>query len=213
MAEVARYIGKAKPAELGDICVWLGRQYGEAFGVPERNEPGNVTCFKIQQLRYPRTYHRDVPDRFSDHNNSDDDFYVGFHTTQQTKSHIIYQIGVPNLRDRAIIIRHPEAIRQWTIYENNDGIAGAPAGEKDDCVMADLLAAFGHFQPGVAPFIQQSEVELILEEMLKLDPKAAMLADLHKKIRERTEQYWAKSKAEERAMSRRSRRRGAGSGW
>lgn len=207
IAEACRYIGKAPPAELGDLGVWLGKQYNNAFVVPERaGTAGGVTCYRFQELKYPWVYHRDVPDKISDIEGSSQDFFIGFSMNKSTKGLLVFDIGLPNLRDRLIVIRHRKAIKQWTIFENNDGDLGAPPGQNDDCVIADLLAAFGAFTPGIAPFIHQAENELILAELSKLSPEARAVAESFQRIKQKREEYWKINEAKERAAARRSRR-------
>lgn len=207
ITEVCRYIGKMPPAELGDLGVWLGKQYGNAFMVPERaGTAGGVTCYRFQELQYPWVYHRDVPDKISDMDGSSQDFFIGFSMNKSTKGILVFDIGQPNIRDRLIVIRHRKAIRQWTIFENNDGDLGAPPGQNDDCVIADLLAAFGAFTPGIAPFIHRTESELIKAEMAKLSPEARAVAESFERMQRKREEYWKINEAKERMAARRSRR-------
>lgn len=207
IAEVVRYIGKAPPAELGDLAVWLGKQYNDGFIVPERQgSTGAVTCHRLQELLYPRVYHRDTPDQITDAQVDGQSFFVGYSMNKSTKGLLVFDVGLPNIRDRLIVIRHRKAIRQWTIFENEDGDLGAPPGQHDDCVIADLLAAFGHFWPGIAPFQQRSESELILAELAKLSPEARAVAESFERMKRKREEYWKINEAKERAAARRSRR-------
>ena len=70
-------------------------------------------------------------------------WYIGVVTSGLSKQHLIGRAQAA-LVNKTIELVHPEAIREWMLYENQNGKYNAPAGEHDDCVMADALALFGH---------------------------------------------------------------------
>jgi hypothetical protein len=77
----------------------------------------------------------------------------GFYTGSRTKP-LLVSAGQQACREEKILIRSKTALRQWEIYKNADGRYMAPEGEKDDCVMADLLAIWAHFTH-VAPLVRK----------------------------------------------------------
>jgi hypothetical protein len=145
LTEAARYRAKTPARELGEITFFLGTLYNEAYAVVERNSPGNSTCEKLVELGYGGNmfHHRNI-ETITDHENPEA-FTAGFRTTQNTKAMLVHR-GVTGIRDDDITLRHPEAIREWKGYVNDNGTYGAPSGRCDDCVMADLLALFGAFE-------------------------------------------------------------------
>lgn len=150
MTEVLRVIGKIPAEEAGELANWLGHKYNDCFFVNERNAPGNALCAKLVKLNYTNQYHTFNPEKVGELA-ATDGFEPGFRTTKQSKAMVV-ELAATILRDNQIIIRHLEAIGQWKIFQNEDGKLSAPEGKKDDCVMADVLAIFGQFHPGAAPY-------------------------------------------------------------
>ncbi len=160
MEEIARFIAKVGAEELGEVCVWLALQYNNAFIIPEGRFPGNATCARIINLGYYNIYQRKNPDKVGDQE-SPDAWIPGYATAAGRKGNskaLIVELAVRQLRDNKILLRTPEAIRQWKIFQQLDGGYSAPDGDNDDCVMADLFAIFAQFTPGVAPFYNVLDV-------------------------------------------------------
>lgn len=143
MEEVARVINKATPDELANMVIFLARHYNDAFVIPECNNAGGALCLHIHRSGYPHMYIRENPEKISDQDRNHS-FMFGFHTGARTKP-LLVSAGQQACREGKILIRNKTALRQWEIYKNADGRYMAPEGEKDDCVMADLLAIWGHF--------------------------------------------------------------------
>lgn len=141
MREVARVRAKTPAREFADIANYLGLLYNEAYIVAERNPPGNALCERLVELGYTNLYHHANIEVVTDHVNPEA-FTAGFKTTQTTKP-IICERAVLGIRDDEIVLRHPDAIREWKQFTRVDKKYGAPEGFNDDCVMADLLAFFG----------------------------------------------------------------------
>lgn len=143
MEEVARVINKAAPDELASMAVFLARLYNDAFIVPESNNAGGALCLHIHRSGYPYMYIRENPEKIAEQDKNHS-FMYGFHTGTRTKP-LLVSAGQQACREGKILIRNKTALRQWEIYKNADGRYMAPEGEKDDCVMADLLAIWAHF--------------------------------------------------------------------
>jgi hypothetical protein len=173
--EVARYRAKTPAEEAGELAVFLAKLYEDAYIVCERNAPGNAACNAIVHLAYPHIYHARNIELFTDKENPEG-FTAGFITNKQTKGMIV-QHGITAIRDDQILIRHPDALKEWKIFANVNGKYGAPDGDNDDCVMADLLALFGSFE---AP-------PLWVGRDKPIDPNAA-----EKKGEEAQNEYWLK---------------------
>lgn len=142
MVEVCRFRAKTPARELGELAFYLATLYNEAFVVAERNPPGNSTCEMLVELGYgPNMYHHRNIESVTDRENPDS-FTAGFRTTAITKPMIVHR-GVSGIRDDEIILRHPDAIKEWKVFVNVDGKYAAPSGRNDDCVLCDLLAFFG----------------------------------------------------------------------
>ena len=202
--EVARYRGKCSAEELGEICVFLGKMYNYAFIVPEKNAPGNATCSQIIRMGYTFVYHTHDPERVTDKNDPES-WSVGFRTTRSSKA-LIIELAQTQLRDGCIEIRAPVAIREWKIFQNVDGKCGAPTGECDDCVMADMFAVFGAFQPGVAPAIRL-ETEIIESEIgsgvsVCLTSDEEMTKLFHDKLKKSRQRFSHQNAADERRRLR-----------
>lgn len=198
MEEVARVISKSTPDELASMAVYLGEIYNDAFIVPEANPPGNATCLYINKLGYHNVFIRENVEKIGEVD-KDNSFMYGFITNARTKP-LLVSAGQDAVRGRKIWIRSKTALRQWEIFRNADGRYMAPEGEKDDCVMADLLAVWAHFS-GSAPLArkfqgQENQVEIsgesralskeltdTWERIRKLKKHQASLRDKRQKMR------------------------------
>ena len=156
MEEVARVINKAQADDLARMAVFLAREYNDAFIIPEANPPGNATCLYIQRMGYTNCYMRENPERIGG-DGIGDTFTLGFYTNLRTKP-LLVTAGQDAVRNSRILNLNRTAIRQWEIYRNNAGKYCAPEGEKDDCVMADLLCVWAHFT-GAAPLVRKWHTE------------------------------------------------------
>lgn len=147
----ASVVGKFVPDEIAIIGVYLAQLYNFAFIVPESSGVGISTCIKITRLNYPYVFHHDNPAAVSEDSNKDT-FAAGFRTLSNTKK-LLISFGQEALRNDQLIMWDPDGIHEWLHYQNEDGVFSAPQGEKDDRLMADLLAIYGHFS-GKAPAIK-----------------------------------------------------------
>ena len=159
--EVCRWRGHIEPLLMGDIVTMLAEWYVGAFVTPEANDQGQVVCRRLLDNRYPFLFRRRVMDRASDTHVNEKSWYIGVVTSGMSKQHLIGRAQAA-LINKTIELVHPEAIREWMLYENQNGKYNAPAGEHDDCVMADALALFGH-EVGAPPVrkhrIEQAKAE------------------------------------------------------
>lgn len=143
LVEAARFRGKLAPHLTGDLAVWLGRKYNNAYLIPEANNTGAATVQRIvRELRYEYIYHRLNEERVGG-DAPDDSFTAGWKTYKHTKPLLIAQ-AQSILREGNIIIKHLDAIHEWRIYQNEDGKFNAPPGAHDDCTMADAFAIYAH---------------------------------------------------------------------
>lgn len=196
--EVARFVGKVGAEELGEIMVWCAKMYNDAFLIPEGRYPGNATCARIINLGYNNIYMRKNPDKVGEQGEPES-FFVGFMTAAGKKGNakaLIVELAVRMLRDGKILLRHPEACRQWKIFQQIDGGYGAPEGDNDDMVMSDLFAIFAQFTPAVAPYYDHAD-ERINEAVDKgayLNDQAAMDQAWHE-LAKQSRQRWAEKLA------------------
>ena len=145
LEEVARLITRNLSAdELGELAYYLGVYYRMAFIVGERNPPGNVTTYKLFDKGYQNLYIRDDEEAIAAGDTTPKKFKVGFSTNRNTKPMIVEKAATA-LKDRHLLLRHPQAIREWQQFSRIDGKLMAPPGYHDDCVIADCLAIFGHW--------------------------------------------------------------------
>ena len=178
--EAARLISKFPPEELGEAAFYLHMLFNEAYIVAERKQPGNATCVKLVKLGCHNMFHFRNVEQFSDRDDPES-FTAGFDTNRATKS-LIVGYGQSAVRDNLIQLLHPEAIKQWKAYEQEDGKYKAPSGKKDDCVIGDLLCLFGH-QPGIAPPIGAYAIHKAKDEVKKsLPPEEMQSAYWQKKL-------------------------------
>lgn len=183
LIEVARYIGKMTGTHLSDLASWLAVQYNKSFLMPENNPPGNAVCVALAQRRYPYVYQAKNPEMIGDRGEVTQ-FLLGFNVNERTKA-LMVDVGVKTHRAGLLVLRNREAIRQWRMYKNEDGEYKAPDGEHDDCVMADLLAAYAHFTPGIAPIID------LQPSLVKDDGSEAPLEEELMAVIKRSRQNWS----------------------
>ncbi|MGH1502834.1 MAG: hypothetical protein ACRBI6_04710 [Acidimicrobiales bacterium] len=166
--QVAIFRGKVSGEETAELAVQIAKYYNNAFIVPEVNGgSGAAMCLKINRLGYGMVHHRKNPEQFKDRNDPNS-FTIGFKTTALTKKLITDQ-GAGYLKNDNMMLRSKYSISEWKNFRVVDGKAGAPEGENDDCVMADLLALFGHFrtESGAPP----------LQAVLKMQKRAESLEE------------------------------------
>ena len=165
--EVCRWRGHIEPLILGDIVTLLAEWYAGAFVTPEANDQGQVVCRRLLDNRYPFLFRRKIMDKATDASpENEKSWYIGVVTSGLSKQHLIGRAQAA-LVNKTIELVHPDAIREWMLYENQNGKYNAPAGEHDDCVMADALALFGH-EVG-APPVRKHRIEQA-QEKAKMDP-------------------------------------------
>lgn len=156
LVEVARYRGKCDARLLGDLIAYLASKYNMAYIMQEANAPGNATCQRLVELGVPNMYHRKDEERVGQ-SQDQESWSPGFKTYKNTKR-LLIENSKAILRDRDLVLRHPDAIREWKIFQNENGSLSAPPGETDDCVMADSLAVYAHRV--TAPAILRTPVDM-----------------------------------------------------
>lgn len=169
IVEVGRVRSKTPAEELGELAYFLARMYNNAYLVAERNPPGNAMCAKLVDLGYAGYMWHHRPIETVTNMESPEKFTAGFKTMVNTKAMIVHK-GVNGLRNNQIILRHPDAIKEWKQFSCIDGKYNAPSGKSDDCVMADLLALFGN---GEAPPLIKSSTTKITKSQVELKPEEA----------------------------------------
>jgi hypothetical protein len=195
--------------------VWLAQQYNNAFLIPEGRFPGNATCARIISLGYYNIYQRKNPDKVGEQGEQDA-FLPGFMTSAGKKGNakaLIVELAVRLFRDNKILLRTPNAIREWKIFQQLDGGYSAPDGDNDDCVMCDLFAVFAQFTPGVAP-IMVVAAKPVEEQPDHLNDQASMDKAWHENRKKKRDEYNAKNEItlqaqierQERAMNGRYKR-------
>lgn len=163
LEEVARFRGRLLPDELGELMVLLAHHYNEAFIVPDRNPQGKAACIKIARMGYAYTYHSKNVEVVSDQNEPDA-FTVGYLTSNTTRPILIAK-GALALHDGFVLLRDSVAIKEWQSFQYIEGKPQAPLGKHDDCVFADLLAIYAHFDPmSGAPFLDVVRAERAVDE-------------------------------------------------
>lgn len=193
--EVARVRSKIPPAPLGELAIYLAQMYNNAFIVPESNPPGNTTCQRIFDLRYPHVYIRKDVDLIANIGPSNDAFRFGFWQSQNSRSKLV-EHGQLLLMDRQVILRTPAAIHEWKVFAKIARTANsavkpqAPDGENDDCVMADLLALHGAFVPtaGAPPiFVQEERPAIGMPTVLSEEDERNHIHALVEKVKKEAE--------------------------
>lgn len=205
MEEVARFRAKVAAEELGEVMVWLAQQYNNAFLIPEGRFPGNATCSRILGLGYTNIYMRKNPDKVGEQGEPEA-FFVGFQTSAGQAGNakaLIVELAVRILRDNRILIRHPEACREWKIFQQLDGKYSAPEGQNDDCVMSDLFGVFAMFSPGVAPYydVKDQKKEEYDDTGAYLGDQAALDKDWHERAKQSRLKYAEAALKEEAARA------------
>jgi hypothetical protein len=132
-----------EPDAFGTLLAELGRFYGDAQIIVERNNHGILTNRVLNvDESYPHLYQESVYDKVTD---SETD-HIGFQTNQKTKPLVIDKLRA-HIRDKALEIYDEETLLEMkTFIVTRSGKLQAEQGKHDDCVMA--LALVDHINEG-----------------------------------------------------------------
>ncbi len=118
---------RIRPAELAAVCAALGREYGEALMVVERNNHGSaVLAYLATEQRYARVYEQGGQ--------------AGWLTSAASKPEVVARLGtlLAGSPERFMSERLLGECRSFVADEH--GRASAVAGAHDDLVMAMAIA-------------------------------------------------------------------------
>jgi hypothetical protein len=127
------------PEDTSIIAARLGREYNDAFMVPEYNNHGRLGVDILKRI-YPvyKIYKREIP---ANKSLVKMDNILGYLTTMASKPY-----GCSTLKlylRRGLVIHHSDTHHELQAFEDMEGKLQAPTGEFDDCVMSLCLAAVG----------------------------------------------------------------------
>lgn len=125
------------PDAFGTVLAELGRYYGVAHEIVERNNHGILTnrVLNVDEV-YPHLYQETVFDKITDTETE----HVGFQTNQKSKPLIIDKLRA-NIRDYGIEIYDKTTLEELkTFIVTGSGKMEAERGKNDDCVIALALA-------------------------------------------------------------------------
>ena len=152
LEQVAEYMGRILPGEMGDellkACWW----YGRAWGTPEVNDAGRATLARFRDTHYQRTYRRMRED---DHLDVEDVERLGWQTTSGNRKFLIdkwleYCKPSPEAGwERSIVIRSARLVDQEStfIFKPN-GKREHRAGYFDDILFAAMISLQLHLHCG-----------------------------------------------------------------
>ena len=141
--EVASFASdRMPPKPFGKLSVKFAKIYNNAMITPEINHPGTAYVDSIKDEYYPNIYRREVEDKISHEKTQK----IGFRTTGRTKPNLITNFKTA-LREEDIGISTEATINQMLTFVQSDEPdshgTGAAEGEKDDRLMATMLAVEG----------------------------------------------------------------------
>lgn len=144
LIQVAVWHGVIEPDEFGDVCAALGYRYNTALLGVEVNSIGKATVLRLQKKHmYPRLYRREV---FDSTNLGKKQKKYGWHTNDATRPIMITAMRGA-IKHGQILLTHMESVRELKTFQKLKGASlsgqskiGAPAGKKDDLVIANCIA-------------------------------------------------------------------------
>jgi hypothetical protein len=143
--EAAVIHGELDPESLADLTNEVGAKYGYPLVVPERNNHGHTYIRVLREKSYPRIYRHREKDglriQASRH---------GFPTSQQSKSDLVTRMRRAVVAGQWRSHSYETLIEMMEFQADMEGSGtkfGAPKGQHDDRVIANMLANFGREQP------------------------------------------------------------------
>lgn len=130
--------GRFPPDEFAQKLAWLGKRYGDACLMVERNNHGQLVLYVLEEAGYPLLY------RHIEYDAAGQTFLkLGFPTNVATRPLILDTLGAL-LKRRAFANPDPRFWSEAHGFQRNDaGKPEAAEGRHDDRVMAAALWAYG----------------------------------------------------------------------
>jgi len=143
--QCAELMGRFTTRETADRVAELGREYGNALVVVERNNHGHAVHESLRD-RYENLYENRVSSE-------------GWLTTSSNRPRIIQSLG-ELLSDEPALFRSARLLRECrTFLRKEDGSSGAANGAHDDAVMAMAIAQFVRKQTAGRRFSQRERID------------------------------------------------------
>ena len=134
---VASYNGQVSPGFYGVILNSIGRYYGNALMIVERNNHGHTTLSKLEELNYPNLYSEETIGRKSKKLTKK----LGWGTDSVSKTLMIDELVEAVESDNSLMIPCQQTIGEmFTYIIDKKGSYNALPGAKDDRVIAMALA-------------------------------------------------------------------------
>ncbi len=157
--QVAVLRDQIEPDHFATVLYHLGRHFNDARIIPEANNHGILTCYRLaKELNYPNVFQEVIYDKVTD----TETVRVGFTTNAKTKPLVIDKLRA-KVRDREITIHDRttlEEMRSFIVTET--GSMQAERGCHDDTVMA--LALCNHINEGTfTPIVNMDDWYVKLE--------------------------------------------------
>ena len=160
--EAAVIHGELDPETLARLTYEVGEMYGFPLVVPERNNHGHTYIRVLRELQYPRIYRHRERDGVN-HVNS----RHGFPTSMQSKSDLVTRMRRSVSSGQWRSFCNETLIEMMEFQADMEGSGtkfGAPKGQHDDRVIANMLANFGREAPvtsgGALPGVRNREAQV-----------------------------------------------------
>ena len=189
MEQVAEYIGKMSPRDLGRISVSIATEYNKALLVIENKNIGYDSVQEAIDMQYDNIYYSYRADVYVDpikhiskgyDLKSKKDMVPGFTTTTANRPMIVSKIE-RYFTEREIKIYSKRLTSQLLVFVWLNGKAQARPGRKDDAVMAT----------GIALFVRDTALKM---RELGLDLTKKALTHIHKRVytpNVNADQHWS----------------------
>lgn len=177
MEQVAEYIGKVSPRDLGRMAVSIATEYNTAMLVIENKNIGYDTVQEAIDMNYSNIFYSYRQDVYVDpikhiskgyDLKSKKDMVPGFTTTTANRPMIVSKIE-RYFNEKLIIVRSKRLISQLLVFVWLNGKAQARPGRKDDAVLST----------GIALFVRDTALKL---REIGLDMTRKTLQHMHKRV-------------------------------
>jgi len=177
MEQVAEYIGKMTPRDLGRMAVTIATEYNKAMLVIENKNIGYDTVQEAIDLQYQNIYYSYRSDVYVDpikhiskgyDLKSKKDMVPGFTTTSANRPMIVSKLE-RYFMERELRIYSKRLTSQLLVFVWLNGKAQARPGRKDDAVMAT----------GITLFVRDTALKM---RELGMDLTKKALTHIHKKV-------------------------------
>lgn len=177
MEQVAEYIGKVTPRDLGKMAVSIATDYNKALLVVENKNIGYDTVQEAIDLQYSNIYYSYRSDLYVDpikhiskgyDLKNKKDMVPGFTTTTANRPMIVSKLE-RYFSEKSITIHSKRLTSQLLVFVWLNGKAQARHGRKDDAVMAT----------GITLFVRDTALKL---QEMGIDLTKKALTHIHKRV-------------------------------